>query len=157
MKREHRYDVRVTWTGNTGTGTSAYRDYARDHDVSAGDKPVIIGSADQAFRGDPKRWNPEELLVTSLAQCHMLSYLSLCAMAGVVVTDYVDDAAGTMAEDARDGGQFTEVTLRPRVTVRHEDMVDKARELHAEAHRLCYIARSVNFPVRHEPEILLAA
>jgi organic hydroperoxide reductase OsmC/OhrA len=155
MAREHRYRTVVAWTGDRGTGTSGYRDYARDHVIESEGRTAIAGSSDPAFRGDPARWNPEQLLVASLAQCHLLWYLHLCAEAGVVVTGYADHAEGSMTED-RDGGRFTEVVLRPRVTVTSPDMVPKARRLHAEAHRLCFIASSVNFPVRHEPVIAVS-
>ncbi|MEW9551562.1 OsmC family protein [Nonomuraea sp. NPDC050783] len=156
MTRLHTYPTVVTWTGDKGSGTSGYRDYARDHELSAGGPPVIPGSSDPAFRGDPSRWNPEQLLVGALSQCHMLSYLHLCAVNGVVVTAYVDRAVGTMAETAG-GGHFTEVVLRPEVTVTAPEMAEKAAALHADAHRACFIASSVNFPVRHEPEIRVAA
>jgi organic hydroperoxide reductase OsmC/OhrA len=146
----------VTWTGNRGTGTSGYRDYARDHEVAADGREPIAGSSDPAFRGDPSRWNPEQLLVASLSQCHMLWYLHFCADAGVVVTDYADRASGTMAEGGH-GGQFTEVVLRPAVTVSSPNMVEAATRLHADAHRACFIANSVNFPVRHDPTIAAAA
>ncbi len=148
----HTYDTVVTWTGNRGTGTSGYRDYARDHDVSADERPTIAGSSDPAFRGERSRWNPEQLLVASLSQCHMLWYLHLCADAGVVVTGYVDHARGAMTETG-DGGRFTQVVLRPEVTVAAADMAEEARRLHAKAHHACFIANSVNFPVRHEPHI----
>jgi len=153
MAKTHRYELTVTWTGNTGGGTSGYRDYARSHDVAAGGKPVIAGSSDPAFRGDPDRWNPEELLVASLSQCHMLSYLHLCAVAGIVVTDYVDHPWGTMVETADGGGHFTEVVLRPAVRITRADQADQAGALHAAAHEKCFIANSVNFPVRHEPVV----
>ena len=154
--RQHTYDTVVTWTGNRGTGTSGYRDYGRDHDVDAAKNATIAGSADPAFRGDGSRWNPEQLLVVALSQCHMLWYLHLCADAGVVVTGYVDRADGTMSETG-DGGQFTRVTLRPEVTVASADMVETARRLHGEAHKACYVANSVNFPVDHEPQIVVGA
>jgi organic hydroperoxide reductase OsmC/OhrA len=153
VSRRHHYEVTVSWTGNRGTGTSGYRDYGRDHEVSADGPPTILGSADPAFRGDPARWNPEQALLAALAQCHMLSYLHVCATAGVVVTGYVDAAEGTMAEDTDGGGHFTEVVLRPRVTVAAADMVDSATALHAEASAKCFIANSVNFPVHHEPAV----
>jgi organic hydroperoxide reductase OsmC/OhrA len=156
MPRSHSYDVSVAWTGNRGTGTSGYRDYARDHDVTAAGRPPLPGSSDAVFRGDPARWNPELELVAALAQCHMLAYLHLCAVAGVVVTGYTDDAHGTMAEAEDGGGHFTEVVLRPRVTVTSPDMVDAATGLHRQAHAKCFIASSVNFPVRHEPAITVA-
>jgi organic hydroperoxide reductase OsmC/OhrA len=156
MSRTHGYDVTVTWTGNRGTGTSGYRAYSRNHDVTADGRPVIAASSDPLFRGDPARWNPELELVAALSQCHMLWYLHLCAAAGVVVTSYSDDAAGTMAEDDDGGGRFTEVVLRPRVTVAAAEMTEAAAGLHSEAHAKCFVASSVNFPVRHEPVIMAA-
>ncbi|MEV4110923.1 OsmC family protein [Nonomuraea sp. NPDC049695] len=152
MTRQHTYPVVVTWTGNKGTGTSGYRDYGREHELTAEGPPSIAASSDPAFRGDPSRWNPEQLLVGALSQCHMLSYLHKCAVAGVVVTEYIDNAVGTMAETA-DGGHFTEAVLRPVVTVASPDMVDAAVKLHEDAHHACFIASSVNFPVRHEPTV----
>jgi organic hydroperoxide reductase OsmC/OhrA len=156
MAREHIYDTVVTWIGNRGTGTSGYRDYARDHQVTADGPDTIAGSSDPAFRGDGSRWNPEQLLVGSLSQCHMLGYLHRCADAGVVVTGYVDHARGTMAE-VGEGGRFTEVVLRPEVSVASPTMVEAATALHAAAHRACFIANSVNFPVRHEPRVQAVA
>ena len=153
----HSYAVRVTWTGNQGTGTSGYRDYSRDHDVSADGPPTIDGSSDPAFRGDRARWNPELELTASLSQCHMLWYLHLCAEAGVAVLGYTDQASGSMEEAADGGGRFTEVVLRPRVIVATQDMADAAKRLHADASAKCYIANSVNFPVMHEPTIEVAA
>jgi organic hydroperoxide reductase OsmC/OhrA len=152
MGRRHFYTATVTWTGNTGTGTSGYRDYQRSHGISSGEKATITGSSDPAFRGDRTRWNPEELLVASLSACHQLWYLHLCAEAGVVVEAYVDEASGVMEESADGGGQFVEVILRPRVRLTPGSDPTKARSLHEEAHAKCFIARSVNFPVRCEPD-----
>lgn len=149
----HTYHVSVSWTGNTGTGTSGYRDYRRDHAIDADGRPTIAGSSDPAFRGDPSRWNPEQLLVVSLSQCHMLWYLHLCAEAGVVVTDYRDDAVGEMVMNSDGSGQFRSVTLRPQVRVASGDSIQTARELHASVPELCFIARSVNFAVHHEPTV----
>lgn len=149
--KQHTYECTVTWTGNRGTGTSGYRDYERAHDVGGPHgKPVIPGSSDPAFRGEPSRWNPEELLVASLAQCHMLFFLHRAADAGVVVVDYTDTPTGEMHEDDQGGGSFTRVTLRPRVTVASADMEPQCVALHDRAHTECYIASSVNFAVTHE-------
>ena len=147
----HDYAVRVQWQGNLGTGTSDYRDYGRDLLISAEGNPDIEGSADRPFRGTPERWNPEELLLAALAQCHMLSYLHVAVKNGIVVTDYEDDAVGTMLQ-VGEGGHFTSVTLRPVVTISAGDP-ELARSIHAEAGELCFIASSVNFPVLHEPII----
>ncbi|MBY8883602.1 OsmC family protein [Streptomyces sp. PTM05] len=154
MADTHTYDIAVEWTGDLGPGTADYRVYSRDHEVLAAGKPPIAASADPAFRGDPARWNPEELLVASVAQCHMLWYLHLCATAGVVVVDYEDHAHGVMTMDETGGGgRITEVVLRPEVTVADPAMTDKARALHGEVHAVCFIARSVAFPIRHEPSV----
>ncbi|MBB2914543.1 organic hydroperoxide reductase OsmC/OhrA [Streptosporangium becharense] len=157
MNGEHDYEVTVRWTGNTGAGTGGYRAYDRAHDVLAEGRPPILASADPAFRGDPARWNPEELLVASLSQCHMLTYLALCSRAGVVVTGYEDRAHGRMVETPGDSGHFTEVTLNPVVTVADASMVEAAGALHERAHADCFIARSVAFPVRNAPTVQVAA
>ena len=156
MPRTHQYQTTVTWTGNRGSGTSGYKAYGRDHDVAAAGCPPLAGSADRAFHGDRGRWNPELLLTAALSQCHLLSYLHVCAEAGVVVTGYTDDAHGTMAETADGGGHLTEVVLRPRVTVRAASMTADALRLHELASARCFIAASVSFPVRHEPQVTVA-
>ena len=150
MHKSHNYSLTVKWTGNRGTGTSDYRAYDRNHIIQSESKADIAGSSDPAFRGDKTRYNPEDLMVASLSACHMLVYLHLCAVGGVVVTDYVDHASGNMVETPDGGGHFTEVTLKPVVTVKDSSMIDKANELHHEANKLCFIANSVNFPVKHE-------
>ena len=154
MAREHHYAVTVRWTGNSGTGTSGYRNYERAHEIAVEGKATIAASSDPAFRGDPARWNPEELLLAALSSCHQLAYLHLCAVAGVVVADYTDRAEGTMAETPDGAGQFTHVLLRPRVTIAAGSDAAKALALHHEAHEKCFIARSVNFSVEHEAEIV---
>lgn len=151
----HHYALDLTWQGDRGTGTSGYRDYGRDVLVRAAGKPDLAGSADPTFRGDASRWNPEELLLAALSQCHLLSYLHSAVNHGIVVVGYDDSPVGTM-EQVGQGGRFTEVVLRPRVVITEEAQVDLAREIHAEAGRNCFIAASVAFPVRHEPVIDVA-
>lgn len=153
MPKEHHYALQLRWTGNRGEGTTGYRDYDRSHEISIEGKPLLKGSADPAFLGDPSLHNPEDLLVASLAACHMLWYLHLCADAGIVVTDYVDDASGTMELKAGKA-QFSAVVLHPKVTIKAGGDVSQAEALHEQASELCFIARSVNFPVRHEPTIV---
>lgn len=153
---EHTYDIQVTWTGNLGQGTSSYRAYEREHEITASGKPAIPGSSDPAFRGDRTRYNPEDLLVASLSACHMLWYLHLAAEAGVVVVDYADKARGVMVETASGGGRFTSVVLRPTTTILPGADPALAAHLHARAHELCFIANSVNFPVTCEPTIVVA-
>ena len=151
---DHTYELTITWTGNRGHGTTGVRDYDRDHDVAADGPPTIAGTADPGFLGDPARWNPEQLFTASIAQCHMLWYLGLCARAGVVVEEYVDQAVGTMTSGPGGAARFTEVVLRPRVVVAAPDQVEKAVALHEKAHEMCFIAQSVNFEVKHEPDVV---
>jgi organic hydroperoxide reductase OsmC/OhrA len=151
--KEHTYEVRMEWTGNDGKGTKSYTSYRRDHVLKVEGKPEIPGSSDPNFRGDRARYNPEELLVASLSACHMLWYLHLCAINKIVVTGYRDAAQGFMRENDDGSGEFFRVVLKPEVRVSPGDDQAKARELHHEAHRLCFIARSVNFPVEVEPAI----
>jgi organic hydroperoxide reductase OsmC/OhrA len=154
---EHHYRITTTWTGNLGTGTSDYRAYSRDHEITiAGKSAPLAGSSDAAFRGDPARYTPEELLVASLSACHMLWFLHLCADAGIVVTEYEDAASGAMSENADGSGEFTSVILRPRAVITDFARIADASALHARAHELCFIARSVNFPMHHEPVVVAA-
>ena len=151
--KQHTYDIRVDWTGNDGQGTKTYKSYRRDHTISSEGSPSIPGSSDPHFRGDPTRYNPEQLLVASLSACHMLWYLHLCSVNQVTVLDYYDAASGTM-EEADDGaGAFIQVLLKPVVKIAAGDDHEKALALHHEAHRLCFIANSVNFPVEVVPQL----
>jgi organic hydroperoxide reductase OsmC/OhrA len=152
---KHTYRLGLTWQGDRGTGTSGYRDYGREVLVSADGKPDLLGSADPTFRGDAARWNPEEMLLAALAQCHLLSYLHSAVRHGIVVTGYRDHPVGVM-EQAGQGGRFTEVTLRPEVTLADPGQIEVAQRIHAEAGENCFIAASVNFPVRHEPATVIA-
>ncbi|SCY96959.1 OsmC family protein [Flavobacterium caeni] len=145
----HHYKLHMQWTGNLGTGTSAYRAYSRNHTITFADKPEMMVSADPTFRGDPTRYNPEELLLAALSGCHMMSFLHVCVNAGIVVTAYEDHADGTMVLNSDGSGHFTEVTLRPIVTVAERSMLEKLNDCHHRANQLCFIANSVNFPVKH--------
>ncbi|HJQ02149.1 MAG TPA: OsmC family protein [Jatrophihabitans sp.] len=156
MPTNSSYSLTLRWTGNLGRGTADYRAYGRDHELSAPGKQVLLGSSDPAFRGDETRWSPEELLVAALSQCHLLWYLHLASTAGVVVTEYLDEPVGTLTHSADGGGQFSEVVLKPLVTVAEASMLERAQSVHPEAARLCFIARSMNFPVRHQPRSRLA-
>jgi organic hydroperoxide reductase OsmC/OhrA len=157
---QHSYEVAVEWQGNRGTGTSDYKSYGRELLVTAAGKPDIAGSADRAFRGNAERWNPEDLLLAALSQCHLLSYLHVATSHGIVVTAYSDSASGVMQQTADGGGHFVSVTLRPVVTIAPgndaEVQLELARSLHHEAGEKCFIAASVNFPVHHEPVVRLS-
>lgn len=152
--KDHRYKIQTRWTGNQGTGTSAYNAYRRDHEVTANGKlSPIPGSSDPHFRGDASRYNPEELLVASLSTCHMLWMLHLCADAGIAVIEYTDEAEGLMRENPDGSGEFVSVTLHPKITTSDPARTGDAISLNHRAHQLCFIARSVNFSVNVEPSV----
>lgn len=151
--KTHLYQVEVTWTGNAGQGTAGYKTYERSHEISGAGKPVIFGSSGPAFRGDRTKYTPEELLVASLSVCHILWYLHLCAEGQLVVTRYIDHPVGKMIETDDGGGKFAEVILKPVVTVKDSGNSTMAEQLHEKAHHLCFIANSMNFPVRCKPLI----
>jgi organic hydroperoxide reductase OsmC/OhrA len=152
MHPNHNYKLTLKWTGNKGTGTSGYRNYDRNHEIIIEGKTTLLGSADPTFHGDKTVHNPEDLLLASLSACHMMSYLHVCVKAGIIVTDYIDNATGIMVVNADGSGQFIEVTLNPIVTITDKLQLVKANELHQEANKLCFIANSVNFLVRHNAE-----
>jgi organic hydroperoxide reductase OsmC/OhrA len=151
--KQHHYEVKIYWTGNNGEGTRTYQSFRRDHTISTPKKPPIVGSSAPEFRGDATRYNPEELLVASLSACHMLWYLHLCAVGHVIVLDYHDSAIGIMKQNSDGSGVFVEVHLKPRVTISAIAQQGKALELHHQAHRFCFIANSVNFPVTINPSV----
>lgn len=156
----HHYSAKLTWEGNNGEGTASYAGYGRRYRVRIAGKPDLVGTADPAFHGEPQLHNPEELFLSAIAACHMLTYLALCARRGVRVVSYEDEARGTMRADGRGGGSFEEVTLLPTVTIDDgddgddgDDRMALAARLHDEAHELCYIARSCSIPIRHRATV----
>jgi len=156
LAETHTYRLRTVWTGAAKGPTLSYEQYTRDFMVTAPGKATLEGSADPAFRGDAARYNPEDWLLAALSACHMLSYLAVCARARLPVMSYEDDATGEMLED-HGAGHFIEVVLRPRVTIGDPNLVERARWLHDLAHKQCFIANSVNFPVRHIATVNAAA
>lgn len=156
MKREHKYTIEVTWTGNLGMGTDSYTAYTRDHAIKKNGAHPIEGSSDPAFRGNPNRYNPEELLLSTLSSCHMLVYLHLCAVNGITVTAYQDQPEGVMLEDENGSGRFVSAVLKPVIGILEEKKLAEAMALHEQAHKTCFIANSVNFKIDIEPEISIA-
>ena len=153
MARSHAYRLTIEWTGNQGEGTSNYRSYKRSHTIRVDGKQDIAGSSDPSFRGEKDKHNPEELFLASIAACHMLWYLHLCATKHITVTAYTDNATGIMEETKDGSGKFTEVTLHPIVTIKEANMIEMAHSLHQQAHNMCFIANSCNFDIKHEPQI----
>lgn len=156
--KNHHYHLTITWTGNIGEGTKNYKSYERDHTIEVGGKPVIPGTSEVSYFGNQTRYNPEELLVASLSACHMLWYLHFCAVNGIVVTNYVDKATGTMQTEEDGNGHFTEVILQPQITIVGHGPADEnvLQQLQKKANKYCFIANSCNFPVMHQPTYIFA-
>jgi len=151
--KEHKYQSKIEWTGNKGSGTDNYKNYERSHNIIIENKPIILGTSDPAFRGEKDKHNPEDFLVSSLSSCHMLWYLHFCSVNNIIVEEYIDIAEGIMLEENDGKGYFKEIKLNPIIIVKSQEMVEKALELHKKANEYCFIANSVNFPVKHEPKI----
>lgn len=152
----HRYSTEIRWAGRTADEAWSYASYSRAYTMRVTGKQDLPGSADPMFRGDPGLHNPEDLFVAAISACHMLSYLALCARRGVEVLDYQDDADGELTLDAG-SGQFTDVVLRPRVTIAADADPRLAEDLHAAAHEQCFIANSCSVPIRCQPEVVVAS
>lgn len=152
MAKDHLYKTQLIWTGNKGSGTMDYRSYDRNFVVKIDQKPTLSGSSDSDFMGDKTRYNPEDLLVSSVSSCHMLWYLHLCAKHEIVVLEYIDHAEGTMVEEVDGSGKFKEIILRPEVLISRKEQIDLANSLHQEANKMCFIANSLNFSVTHQPK-----
>ncbi len=153
MSNRHTYKTQLIWDGNLGDGTATYAGYGRQHRILIDGKPELHGSADPMFRGAADVHNPEDLFVAAVSSCHLLSYLALCARNSINVLDYRDEATGDLVFDARGGGKFEEIVLRPIVTIANEADRERAMEMHEKAHELCYIANSCSVPIHHRAEI----
>ncbi|WP_375238081.1 OsmC family protein [Aurantibacter sp.] len=152
--KKHQYNAKIHWTGNQGKGTENYKVYKRDYTISINGKSQdILGSSDPAFLGDNTRYNPEEFLVASVSSCHMLWYLHLCATNNIVVTNYTDNATGIMEETKNGSGKFTSITLQPNIIITNKNNIEKAKKLHKDANKMCFIANSLNFNIEHKASI----
>jgi len=150
MTFKHLFKAAINWTSNQNQEQSGRKFYSKSHQIKIEGKPVLDVSAAKAFKGDPELYNPEDLLLSSLVSCHMMSYLYVCSQNGIEVVDYSDNAEAIL-EVAPDGsGRFTEVRLNPKVKIANPDKIQEALELHTKANQLCFIANSCNFPVLHD-------
>lgn len=154
--KQHIYTSNIIWTGNQGTGTSAYKAYDRTWDMAAKGKPLVHCSNDPLLGGDSSKYNPEDLLLSALSSCHMLWYLHLCSLAGVIVLSYEDTPQAVGEVEASGKGKFLSAILKPKIIISAESNLKIATDIHDQIHEYCFIARSVNFPVTHEPEIKFA-
>ncbi len=153
MGKEHSYLLDIEWTGNKGQGTLDYRSYERSLVVKAEGKPDLLGSSDPLFLGDRSKWNPEELLIASLSSCHMLWYLHLCSTKKIIVVSYHDLPTAKLIIEAQGEGHFAEATLKPEIVITDASRIEEAIHLHEDAHKKCFIAKALNFPVHLAPQV----
>jgi len=146
----HLFKATLNWSSNKKQEETISKFYNKSHQIKIEGKPVLDISAAKAFKGDPSLYNPEDLLLSSLVSCHMMSYLYVCSQNGIEVLEYSDNAEATLEVSPDGSGRFTEVRLKPKVKISNPDKVELALELHTKANKLCFIANSCNFPVLHE-------
>ena len=150
MPKTHDFTAQIVWTGDRGAGTKEYRGYDRTWRIATPSQIPIECSNDPMLGGDPTKQNPETLLLSGLAACHMLWYLHLASNARIIVRGYEDAPVGVGETGARGEGRFLRAVLRPKIRVDRGTDLAKADTLHHEVHHFCFIARSVNFPVTYE-------
>jgi len=147
----YRYEARVRWTGSTGVG---WESYDRAHDATAPPAEQNLTLTTGESKGDPRRLNPEQLLVMAASSCQLLWFLHLAAKARIDVVEYIDEPTAAMPE----GEGLSEITLRPRIVLgspgASEERVEK---LVRAAHDNCNVARSLRTPIAIEPRVEVAA
>ena len=150
MVFKHLFKAAINWTSRQNLTNSTKRFYNKSHQIKIEGKPVLDVSAAKAFKGDPTLHNPEDLLLSSLVSCHMMSYLYVCSQNGIEVLEYTDNAEATLEVNPDGSGRFVEVRLYPKVKISNPGQIELALDLHFKANQLCFIANSCNFPVLHE-------
>lgn len=156
MSLNHTFKAKVNWTINEGGSTRNPRSFSRNHSVTIANKATLLKvSAAKPFRGDDTLYNPEDLLLSALASCHMMSYLYVCAQNNIEVLSYTDTAEGDLEVETTGSGSFKRVRLKPIVTIKDETQKTLALILHEKANSLCFIANSCNFPISHEALVLV--
>ncbi len=146
MHLKHLFKAALNWSKDNGKSIR----YTKNHTISFEGKEALTISAAKAFKGDPSLHNPEDLLLSSLMSCHMMSYLYICAQHQIEVIDYQDQAIATLETNENGSGRFIEVRLNPQVTISNGEQIALANTLHHQAHQLCFIANSCNFPILHQ-------
>ena len=149
MTFKHLFKASINWTSSQNQQQSEKKFYSKSHKIKLEGKPILIVSAAKAFKGNPELYNPEDLLLSSLVSCHMMSYLYVCSQNGIEVLEYSDNAEATLEVSPDGSGRFVEVTLNPKITISNSNQIQQALDLHQKANQLCFIANSCNFPVLH--------
>ncbi|MBX9889233.1 MAG: OsmC family protein [Flavobacteriaceae bacterium] len=150
MSFKHFFKAKLNWSSKEQPTPSATKMYTKSHSIVIEEKEMMQVSAAKAFKGDPSLYNPEDLLLSSVVSCHMMSYLYVCQQNGIEVLSYQDNAEATLEVLDNGSGRFIEVRLFPKVIISNKEQIAQAIHLHKEANKLCFIANSCNFPIVHQ-------
>ena len=145
----HLFKVALNWMKKDNISSSSTRIYTKSHHISIEGKPDLEVSAAKAFKGDPNLYNPEDLLLSSLTSCHMMSYLYCCMQYKIEVISYQDHSEATLQVNPDGSGKIVKVDLFPEIIISDSSQIELALSLHKKANELCFIANSCNFPVYH--------
>ncbi|MEP5341894.1 MAG: OsmC family protein [Algibacter sp.] len=157
MSYNHIFKAKVNWELSKGETTESPKTFSRNHIVEIDNKKNDLKvSAAKMFRGDASLYNPEDLLLSALASCHMMSYLYVCSQNNIKVLSYTDNAEAVLEVESSGSGHFTKVILNPVVTIKDETKKELALSLHEKANSLCFIANSCNFPIVHDAQVLIS-
>ncbi len=156
MSFNHTFKANINWKLGEEDTTTNPRRFSRNHTVTIDKKyEALQVSAAKMFRGEESLYNPEDLLLSALASCHMMSYLYVCSQNQIEVLNYTDNAEAILEVESTGSGKFTKVILNSIVVIKNESQKELALSLHEEANKLCFIANSCNFPITHRAEVLI--
>lgn len=150
MSYKHLFKAKLNWDSEEDLISSSGKKFTKNHSIFIEGKKLLHVSAAKAFKGDPQLYNPEDLLLSSIVSCHMMSYLYVCAQKGIDIVSYQDQAEATLEVLENGSGRFIEVRLFPQVIIRNKEQITEAVLLHQKANKLCFIANSCNFPIVHQ-------
>ncbi|WP_281635847.1 OsmC family protein [Flavobacterium marginilacus] len=151
MGFKHLFKVKLNWISVPKETISTSKKHLKNHQITIEGKEILNLSAAKAFKGDPNLYNPEDLLLSAVVSCHMMSYLYISSQNGIDVLSYQDDAEATLEVSENGSGRFIEVRLYPKVVIQQKEKIAEALELHSKANELCFIANSCNFKIVHFP------
>ena len=146
---KHLFKAKLNWNSIPKEVITNTKRYTKTHQIAIDGKEILNVSAAKAFKGDPNLYNPEDLLLSSVVSCHMMSYLYVCSQNDITVVSYQDNAEGTLEVLENGSGRFVEIRLNPSVIIKEKEKIAQALSLHTKASELCFIANSCNFPILH--------
>jgi len=141
MQNQHLYRVMAWWSAaKTGLAKSE----------SAPN--VIHFAAPPQFGGLEGRWSPEDLLLSALAACFTTTFRALAEHSNFSYTDLAVQVDGTVRK-VESGYMFERITIRPRLTLSHQEEHLQADGLLNRAKQLCLISRALAIPQAFEPTV----